>query len=268
VSAPRRPGIPPVSSDPVPLAAPREYFGWEIVAVLGVSFGLSALQALLSFIRTQLTVQGGIGNATIPVIVAPATVHPWLDLFDDLASILNGLAPPLLALVLLLRTFGRPGFGIGLDRLRAREFWGGVGLTAAIGIPGLALLYIGSLLKFNGHIEAVDFPNVWYRIPVLLLDAFQNGAAEEIVVLAFLLTRLRQLGWSNERALLTSATLRGSYHLYQGLGGFAGNFVMGVIFGWLFQRTKRVWPFVVAHTLLDSFSFVGYIYLHNHVSWL
>jgi membrane protease YdiL (CAAX protease family) len=267
---PRRTGvIPPISAAPPPLATPREYYGWEIVAVLGVSFGLSGVGALLSFVRTQLTQPGGIGNATIPVISAPApTTYPWLDLLDRLVEVLNGLAPALLAIVLLLRTFGKPGLGIGLDRLRHREFWGGVGLTAAIGIPGLALLYIGSRLKFNGHIQAVDFPDVWYRIPLLLLDAFQNGAAEEIVVLAFLLTRLRQLGWTNERALIASATLRGSYHLYQGIGGFAGNFVMGAIFGWLFQRTKRVWPFIVAHTLLDAFSFIGYVYLHNHISWL
>jgi len=251
-------------------AAPpqREYYGLEIWAVLAVSFGISGLYALLNLIRTEITVKGGIAATTVPVVQAPSTPHPWLDLLDDLAGVLNGLGPALLALVLLLRTFGRPGFGIGLDRLRIREWWGGVGLTALIGLPGLGLLYLGHVLKFNGHIEAVDFPDVWYRIPVLLLDAFQNGAAEEIVVLAFVLTRLRQLGWSNERAIITSALLRGSYHLYQGWGGFAGNFVMGLIFGFFFQRTRRVWPFVVAHTLLDAFSFIGYVYLHNHISWI
>ncbi len=36
---------------------------------------------------------------------------------------------------------------------------------------------------------------------------------------AYLLHRLRQLGWSDGRALAVSAVLRGSYHLYQGLAG-------------------------------------------------
>ena len=264
----RRALVPAFSAAPDPLPTPRENFGWEVIGVLGVSFAMSGLYALLNLIRTELTVQGGIAASNVPVEQGVVTSHPWLDLFDDLANVLNGLAPPLLALVLLYRTFGRPGFGIGLDRLREREFWAGFGLTAAIGIPGLALLYVGHRLGFNGHIAAATFPDVWYRIPVLLLDAFQNGAAEEIVVLAFLLTRLRQLGWTNERALIASATLRGSYHLYQGYGGFAGNFVMGLIFGWLFQRTKRLWPFIVAHTLLDAFSFIGYIYLHNRLDWI
>jgi membrane protease YdiL (CAAX protease family) len=247
---------------------PTEHYGLEVWAVLAVSFGISGVQALLSLIRDQLTIQGGIGNAQVSVISTPVSTHEWLDLLDDLVQVLNGLGPPILVLVLLLRSFGRPGFGIGLDRIRNSEVAKGVGLTALIGIPGLALVYIGHEMGFNGHIIVVNFPDVWYRVPMLLLDAFQNGAAEEIVVLAFVLTRLRQLGWSNERALIASATLRGSYHLYQGLGGFVGNFVMGVIFGWLFQRSRRVWPFVVAHTLLDAFSFVGYIYLSPHISWI
>ena len=246
----------------------KEYYGLEIWAVLLVSFGMSAVYAILNYVRTEVTVKGGIGAAIVPVVQAPSTPHPWLDLMFDLADVVNGLGPPVLALVLLLRTFGRPGFGIGLDRLRGKEFLGGVGLTALIGLPGLGLLYLGHLLKFNGHIQAVDFPDVWYRVPVLLLDAFQNGAAEEIVVLAFVLTRLRQLGWSPERAVIASALLRGTYHLYQGWGGFAGNLVMGLIFGALYQRYRRVWPLLIAHTLLDAFSFIGYVYLHNHISWL
>jgi len=79
---------------------------------------------------------------------------------------------------------------------------------------------------------------------------------------------LRQLGWTNSRALAASAILRGSYHLYQGPGAFFGNMVMGVIFGWWFQRTRRVLPLVIAHFLLDAFSFVGYVYLHDHISWI
>ena len=35
-----------------------------------------------------------------------------------------------------------------------------------------------------------------------------------------------------------------------------------------FQRTGRVLPLVIAHFLLDAFSFVGYLYLKAHISWL
>jgi membrane protease YdiL (CAAX protease family) len=82
------------------------------------------------------------------------------------------------------------------------------------------------------------------------------------------LTRLRQLGWTNSRALGAGAVLRGSYHLYQGYGGFIGNAIMGVLFGWWFQRTRRVVPLIVAHSVIDAVSFIGYIYLHGRVSWI
>ena len=58
--------------------------------------------------------------------------------------------------------------------------------------------------------------------------------------------------------------LRGSYHLYQGFGGFLGNAVMGVVFAWLFRRTRRLWPLVIAHSLLDITVFVGYSALRGH----
>jgi membrane protease YdiL (CAAX protease family) len=240
----------------------------EALAVLGVSLGMSAIYALLSFIRTQVTITGGFAHAQVPVIVQRASVHPWLDLLDALADVLNGVLPAFLAVVLLMRSPGGRGLGIGLDRLRVSEVAQGAGFCALIGIPGLGLIWLGRQLGFNGQIIAVSFPDVWYRIPVLLLDAAQNGIVEEVVVTAFLLTRLRQLGWSNQRALGAAALLRGGYHLYQGYGGFAGNLVMGLIFGYWFQRTRRVVPLVVAHFLLDAISFIGYLYLAPHISWL
>ena len=62
--------------------------------------------------------------------------------------------------------------------------------------------------------------------------------------------------------------MRGSYHLYQGFGGFVGNLIMGVIFGLIYLRWRRVGPLVVAHTLLDVAAFVGYALLAPHVDWL
>lgn len=245
-----------------------ERFGLELLAVLGVSFGMSGIYALLSLIRTEITTKGGVGAASVTVASGPQTAYVWLDLLDSLADVLHGIAPAFLAVVLLLRSPGGPGGGIGLNRVGSHEIRQGAGFFALIGIPGLALVYFAHKAGFNAQIVASSFPDVWYRVPVLLLDAFQDGAAEEIVVLAFVLTRLRQLGWSTQRAIAAESVLRGSYHLYQGLGGFAGNAVMGVIFGYFFSRSRRVWPFVIAHFLLDAVSFIGYIYLKDRVSWL
>jgi uncharacterized protein len=264
------PELPAEPHPAAPAAAPpRERPGLELLAVLGVSLGMSGITALLSLARTEWTVRGGIGAATTTVVSGTQTTYPFLDLLDDLADLMHGLAPPLLALVLLARSPAGAGFGVGFDLRRFRaESLQGVGFLALIGIPGLALVYAAHRAGVNASLDVVNFPDVWYRIPYLLASAFQNGLSEEIIVVGFMLTRLRQLGWTRERALISSAVLRGSYHLYQGFGGFAGNFVMGLIFGWWFQRTRRVLPLVIAHFLLDAFSFVGYIYLKPHVSWI
>jgi uncharacterized protein len=247
----------------------RERPGLELLGVLGVSLGMSGIYALLSFIRAEWTVQGGIGASTTTVVSGAQTTYPLLDLLDDLADLLHGLAPPALALVLLARYPGGRGFGIGFDLRRiGREAVQGIGFLALIGIPGLVLVYFAHRIGVNAQLDVVSFPDVWYRVPYLLASAFQNGWAEEIVVVGFMLTRLRQAGWTAERALIASALLRGSYHLYQGIGGFVGNLTMGLIFGWWFQRTNRVVPLVIAHFLLDAFSFVGYLYLKPHISWL
>ena len=49
---------------------------------------------------------------------------------------------------------------------------------------------------------------------------------------------------------------------------FVVNAVMGVVFGWLYARTRRVMPLVVAHTLLDVIAFVGYALLRERLTWL
>ncbi|HEU5108493.1 MAG TPA: CPBP family intramembrane glutamic endopeptidase, partial [Micromonosporaceae bacterium] len=113
-----------------------------------------------------------------------------------------------------------------------------------------------------------SLPDLWWAVPVLVLAATQNALLEEIVVVGYLLTRLRELGWRIAPAVATSALLRGAYHLYQGFGAFVGNAIMGVVFALFYLRTRRVLPLVIAHTLLDVVAFVGYTLLRDRVSWL
>src|SRR5438067_393201 len=66
-------------------------------------------------------------------------------------------------------------------------------------------------------------------------------------------------------AVATAAILRGSYHLYQGWGGFTGNMLLGLFFGALFVRWRRAWPLVIAHFLVDVAAGVGYIVFKHHL---
>jgi hypothetical protein len=158
--------------------------------------------------------------------------------------------------------------GLGAARPQALDLARGVGLAAVIGGSGLALYLAAHAAGVNLTVVPEALPAVWWRTPVLLLSAAQNAVLEEVLVVGYLLHRLRQLGWRDGPALAVSAVLRGSYHLYQGLGGFAGNLVMGLLFGRLYQRWGRVRPLVVAHALIDAVAFVGYAYLVGRVSWL
>ncbi len=108
-------------------------------------------------------------------------------------------------------------------------------------------------------------PDHWWTYPAVFMNAAGAALLEEVIVLAYLLTRLRQMGFSPVAAVLASALLRGGYHLYQGWGGFAGNFLMGLLFGVLFLRWRRTWPFVVAHFLLDAGAAVGFLLFRRHL---
>jgi membrane protease YdiL (CAAX protease family) len=88
------------------------------------------------------------------------------------------------------------------------------------------------------------------------------------VMVGYLLTRLRDLGWAAPAAVALSAAIRGSYHLYQGIGGFVGNAVMGGVFCLFFLRTRRLWPLIMAHLILDVVAYLGYTALSDRVGWL
>ena len=158
---------------------------------------------------------------------------------------------------------------MGFDLRRPwQDLWRGVLLAAAIGLPGLALYAAAKALDLNTTIAAANLAGAWWTIPVLVLAAAQNAVLEEVVMVGYLFSRWGSVGWGKWRIILTSALIRGSYHLYQGFGGFVGNLVMGIIFGWFYTRTKRVMPLVVAHTILDVVAFVGYALLKSRLGWL
>jgi membrane protease YdiL (CAAX protease family) len=239
----------------------------EIVCVFAVSLGASGLYAFVSFIGS-LTARQSLGKQTATLNGSLAPGRPLLDLFLQLTNITLALSPVLLVFYLLARA-GEGPRTIGLDATQpARDLGRGAAIAAVIGGSGLGLYLIAFHLGMNLNVVAENLPDVWWRIPVLILSAIQNGTLEEVIVVGYLLTRLDKLGVNTPAAIAISACIRGSYHLYQGAGGFIGNATMGVIFGILYKRWGRVTPLIIAHSLIDSVAFVGYALLHGHVSWL
>ena len=255
----------------VPTAALARLLVLETVLVLGVSLGRSAWYSVLSIIDL-LTRKAALSTQTSVLNVSVTPDRPWLDLAYQLSDIAFPLVPVALALYLLW-TVHRPGEGVGRAlgvtprRPRFDLAWSLL-LFVGIGVPGLGLYLGARAIGINTTVAPANLAANWWTIPVLVLSALMNGVLEETVMLGYLFARWRQARWSPLVALLVSALVRGSYHLYQGFGGFIGNLVMGVIFGAFYLRTRRLWPLIGAHFLLDVTSFVGYSLLHGHVSWL
>ncbi len=231
----------------------------ELVIVFAITLGLSGLRSLLSLLDSLLRTTP-LDKQTV-AINAPQARADWLDLLTQLAGILQLFAWAALGLYLLHRS-GIGARAIGLARrVTGRDWLGGAGLTALIGIPGLGLYFAARAIGANLNVAPSTLDGTWWRVPVLVISAVANAVAEEVLVVGFLLTRLRRFGARENSALFIAAVLRGSYHLYQGFGGFVGNLLMGLVFGRVWQRTNRLWPLVLAHSLIDLIAFVGYALL-------
>jgi membrane protease YdiL (CAAX protease family) len=229
----------------------------EIWIVLGLSLGKSGVYALVNIVA-RLT-EGTPLAQQQTTLNASRSARPYLDLVYQLLQIGFALVPVALALYLLSANGRSAVRRIGLDRARpGRDLGIGVGLAALIGLPGLALYAVGRAIGITVEVQASALTGAWWTVPVLILAALQNALLEEVIVVGYLMERLRELRWRTPAILVTSAVLRGSYHLYQGIGPFLGNVVMGLVFAEYYRRRGRVMPLVVAHTVLDVVAFVGY----------
>jgi membrane protease YdiL (CAAX protease family) len=256
----------PTWDEPGPTDRERFAIRLEIAVVLIVTFGLSGLNAALSLLESALS-PGGVGGQTVALNPSRAA-QSTIDLLFQLLSVLRLAGWAALGLFLLWRSGIGPRL-IGLARIRWRpDVLHGLVLAAIIGLPGLGLYLTAHAMGFSVTIVPSSLGDHWWRLPALILSACANAAAEEILVVAYLITRLRKLGWSENSSLLASTLLRGSYHLYQGLGGGFGNLVMGLIFGRYWQRSNQLWPLILAHAIIDAVAYIGYTILRGHVSWL
>jgi hypothetical protein len=235
------------------LPADRRTLIEEILVVLALSLLSSAVYAVLNLLEGPL--RGGY----------VASVNQSTQLARQLAAFVFGLAPVALVVHLTRRSGeGVASIGLAWDRPRS-DLVRGVALGAVVGLGGIAVYLAAVALGVNRFVVPIPPTGHWWTVPVLFLNAAEAALLEEVIVLGYLVTRLGQLGWSDLQAVGASALLRGSYHLYQGWGGFLGNLAMGLLFGLLFVRWRRTWPFVIAHFLLDVGAGIGFLLFRDHL---
>jgi membrane protease YdiL (CAAX protease family) len=230
----------------------------ELLLVLGGSLLASAAYSLANMFLLPL--RGG-----------RVALFADTPLIFQLLGITVDLVPVLLAIHFLHRD-GETAADIGLDRSRpGRDMLQGLLLAAVIGSAGLALYAASVTFGLNRGVIPAPPGGAWWVPLVVLLGSARSAVLEEVLVAGYLLRRLDQLGWRPNAALVASALLRASYHLYQGWGGFVGNFAMGLLFGRFYQRTGRTVPLIVAHFLLDTVAGLGYLVVRRlqlDWSWL
>ncbi len=270
------------------LVTSRRRLRFEVWIVLGLSLGQSAVYSIVQLLDKMSRAPLADGTSTLN---RSQSSREYFDLTYQLLDIGFALVP--VALVLYFLSSERqgsaaglapgavsrtaPGFSLrpvpglepgkppsvfnrlGMDARRpGRDLLQGAGLAALIGIPSLGLYAAGRALGITTAIIPSALDAYWWTIPVLILSAIRHALVEEVIVVAYLLERFGRFGWSMPLAILASSVLRGSYHLYQGFGPFIGNVVMGIVFAWLYTKTRRVMPLIIAHALLDIVAFVGF----------
>ena len=239
----------------------------ELAIVLALSLGASAIYSLISIVA-RLTDETSLAQQTA-TINRQLSDRQWLDFSYQFFGIALGLAPVALVLYLLWDKKKSPFDLIGLNLNEpGRDIWRGTWIAALIGLPGLGLYLVSRQLGLSAEVIPAAVGEYWWTVPMLLFAAVRASLLEEVIVVGYFFNRLSRLGFSIKSQVFISALLRGSYHLYQGFGGFIGNFLLGLLFGYLYQRWGRVMPLVVAHFVLDAAIFVGYAALKDVSTFL
>ena len=248
------------------LVPSRRRLRFEVWIVLGLSLGQSAVYSVVQLLDKLTRAPLAQGTSTLNRLTEHARIFR-----PDLPAAGHHLCPRAGPAGDLLPDRPAPGEArVGHDAGSAfrklgfnfarpgKDLLQGLGLAGLIGIPSLGLYAAGRALGITTAIIPSGLDAYWWTVPVLILSAVRHAIVEEVIVVGYLLDRFGKFGWSTPLAIFVSSMLRGSYHLYQGFGPFIGNAVMGVVFAWVYTRTRRVMPLVIAHALLDIVAFVGF----------
>jgi uncharacterized protein len=228
----QRPGRTPV---PPPPSSPR-MLRRELGLVLLLAFAPSVLGLLFLALGPE-------GTAEVEAELAPSVIGIVIQLFLSWSPVL------VIGYLLARNREGWPG--IGLTRLRP----GDIGMGAILWVASyVVVLVLAWLFQYFGQREVDFLPEdlpLWFRAVQAVLLAVTAGVTEEIVVRGYAQTRLEQLRASTAVILLVPTALWAVFHVYQGLGVALTIFGLGLMYAWYFQRTRRLWPLILAHVLFD-----------------
>ena len=226
----------PTRQPPPPPTAGRRVLATELALVLLLTFAPGLLGLLL------LATSGHSQPASIDRL-GPAI---GASIFDTFLS-----WTPVLVLGYMLVRSGEGFAAIGLGRFQRWDASAGVALS----VGSWVLVFVLSIVFSHLGSRDVDFlPKalpLWFRVVDALTIAVTAGITEEVVVRGYAQTRLEQLRAPTAVILLLPTGLWALLHLYQGVGPAVIILCLGLVYAVFFNRTRRLWPLVVAHGAFD-----------------
>jgi membrane protease YdiL (CAAX protease family) len=189
----------------------------------------------------------------------PPPSGSWAIFSPATISELGTSALAILVVILLSARRGITARSLGLSWPRKGDGTQGVAQSLRIGVWAvLALLAGGAVttaLAMGNKLGQPAHQDASYLI-YAVGAAVTAGIVEEMVVLAFVVTTLRQAARPLPEIVLVAVLLRCSYHDYYGLG-VLGIAVWATVFIWLFLRTGSILPLIVVHIAWDASIFLG-----------
>ena len=154
--------------------------------------------------------------------------------------------------------------GWTLDKISLRITWRGTGVGLGLLVATYALFVIvqligSQLLPIDMNTAAALYPKGAkdLDLQVIFVASVVNGVYEELFVAGYVITAMSPVRgpWT---AINVSTGIRLLCHLYQGPIGILAIVPLGLLFGWVYERTRALWPLIVAHVLLDVVGLVYY----------
>lgn len=162
-----------------------------------------------------------------------------------------GVAVALTVLLSARRGITPRSLGLGPPRDGQGGVAGGTGFRMAIW-AFLALIVGGAITTAlaAGKLGQPAFQDNSYTL-YATAASLAAGVVEETVVLAFVVSTLRQAGRTLPEIFIIAIALRMSYHDYYG-PGVVGIAVWAAVFIWLYLRTGSVIPLIIVHFFWDA----------------
>lgn len=118
------------------------------------------------------------------------------------------------------------------------------GIVTLVPMPQVVADYFASMVKFD--------------LPSYLTVAVAAPILEELIFRGVILKAFLKR-YNATKAIVLAATLFAIAHLnpWQGIAAF----IAGIVIGWVYYKTKSIWPAIFIHFVNNSFSFyIGYKY--------